>query len=421
MARQKVSNTKLAYYIKDNDKQLLTIDDAILRMENGIVLRNHLFDVKGVEEGNYIPLKFVSSTKQACYFATKAGTTSKKGTHCLVRNSLNILHEEAKNFLVNFDGIKILFDDFLVGNEFITDIESEYAIEFIDEKTDKLLSIRPDILLKTTFMNFFIEITVTHGITKEKLNSYKAYRSSNVLDMPFVVVEIDLSDLQELVRANGYDYVKSTVEERLVYNSEFKKVIPLVGFDVNDTPFGICKRSGLPYKLVINTHADGVDNRLRNLILNSDLRNHIIIDSFIVEDDSGKRIRGVDELHSLYLTDNSCEGSLYPINCPIHKEYPMRIAMQADLSTSTRLPKGSSSQESIFFKCDLYTSKGTQLSGNPSDISLCDITMNLCNKNGKISTEFLCAGDFFSYINGDENAINRVKMCSISYQKYRNL
>lgn len=415
---QKISNTKLAYYIKDGIRQLLTIDDALLRVENGIVLRDHLFDIEGVERGQYIPLKFVSSTKQACYFATKALTTSKKGTHSLGNKGINTLHEKAKDFLLNFEGIKLVFGNFIVGNEYITEILEEQSVEFIDESG--LNIIRPDIIIKTLFMNFFIEITVTHGIDENKMNLYKKYRYLNDLDMPFIVVEINLSDLQEIVRTEGYDRVKDEVINRLIYNSDYKEVYPILSFDKGGKPFLTNTRSNTERHLVINTHADSIDMRLRDRIINSSLKNYIHIDSFLTEDSEGRKIKGVDELHSLYFTDDSYEGALYPLNCPIHKEHPMRIVIQSQLNKG-EYAIGIKNMEKIFFKCDLYESESSRLRGTSYGNSQCNITLDLCDKFNQLSDEFLCVGDFYKFLLGDEGAYNRVSMCRLSASKYRDL
>lgn len=400
MGENKVSNSKLAYYEADGEVKLLTIEDAVEMIENGINLRNCLYDVEAFNSGSRVPLKLVTSTKRASYFATKAVTTAKRGSSCSGYKGENTLHESAKVFLANFRGTKLLFDEFVVGGEFITDIETEYALEFSN--------IRPDVLIKTTFMNFFVEITVTHGLSAEKLDAYKAYRSVDGLEMPFVVVEIDLSDLQEVVKNEGYNKVRSEVESRLVYNSEFKKVYTLLDFNRGSHPFGVCRRSGLPYKLIVNNHADAVDNRLREVISNTSISNYIKLDFFPTENEDGSRTSGVDELHSLFLTDGSVEGSLYPLDCPIHKEYPLRLTMQAE----------GKSRGCIFLKCDLYTSKSSRLRGTNIDESLCDVTMDLCSRTGKIAPEFLCAGSFFDFVKGDLDALERVHMCALSYFKY---
>ena len=75
----KISNTKFAYYIADDikDAQLISIDDAILRLESDITLSGHLFDVEAFDNGDLVPVKFVFSMKKRPYFAVRALTTAK--------------------------------------------------------------------------------------------------------------------------------------------------------------------------------------------------------------------------------------------------------------------------------------------------------------------------------------------------------
>ena len=64
--------------------------------------------------------------------------------------------------------------------------------------TDKT-SIRPDIYLESVNLDVYIEIFVTNRVSEDKKSKYYKYLLNRKDEKPWVVVEIDLSDLQKRI------------------------------------------------------------------------------------------------------------------------------------------------------------------------------------------------------------------------------
>lgn len=384
-----------AYYIKGDEVQLLSVYDAYDRIEEGIVLRGHLFEQTAYDlHGELVPLKFVNSTHVSAHFAKVP--KPKRGSQPVV-NSVDYstkLHEMAKNIFKKVDFDKISLGKFNLTKEYVTDVLIEEPLQFKDEEMGKTITLIPDIILKTPFFSFIIEITVSHNLKKDKLESYKKYYDSGCYDLPFEVVEISLKDLQKVVKEQGYNAVKDEVYRRIIENCDRKKVyVPL-----EDTPFGRSVRTGNKWQLIINTYADGVSPQLRQVLAKRP-------DWFNI------RSIDLDGLHSLYLTDDSAETPLYPLHCAYHNEEPLHLAMQTAIGRKSPL---------VYIKCALNESSKSVAIG---DVSQCDFTFTLCDSECKLEDEYLVIDgvvNLMSYRGGAKDELfDRIRMlrsCSSAFK-----
>jgi hypothetical protein len=476
--QQKISNTQMAYYKKDLDseKQLITIADAELRIENGFSLRGRLFDIEAFDKnGEYVPVKYVGSLKQASYFAVKAETTAKKGTsntsdkvHC----SESDLHEFAKNSYEEYinNGGNLMFEDLLVANGYITNIDVEKSIAFYPvvrtKKPSKdgvvdtdildvsdLKIIRPDVTINTTFINIFIEITVTNGMSDDKLKSYRDYDKYRRLnryikkdygytepedfaktnmpsidfisqaDMPFIVVEITLNDLVEKCKIGGLDSVKAEVLSRLFnskYSGSFENntnmfVYRMTSFYQGGAPFGYSSAFNpfVERKLVVNTGVNTISTELRSDLVDSCLKNYISI-KYFPKDDEGNPITGTDAVHCTFIKS---KDRLRQLNCPVHTENSLVLVKQSMNDVTGKI---NANRGKVFFKCEQYqseTTKGMHRNYEDDDTTNCEVTVCLCDRYGIISAEFIAMDDIVDFSNGCNEAYNRVRDCQNSYRE----
>ena len=410
----KVTDSRIAYYIDmdENNKprqRLITTDDALMYIENGISLRNCLFDVKEKDNGNNVPLKFVSSVKRRSYFSTKALTLNTSGVKN-VSDGNSLLHDAAKKFLSSIEYERIDMGVFKIHSSFIYDVEEEVNMQF-KRKDDTYGVLRPDVIIYTPFQDIFVEIIVTHGVDDDKLSLYKEYRKLDIHPNAFSVFTIDLSDLHESVKLFGItDEIMNKVKERILTNNEYKQMLRLISFNIKDAPFGWSRRTGLPFKLLINKAADGVNKRLAELITNnSDIKTSICYNDGLYERDNCKPF--FDNYNMLYLTDDSAEHPLYSLMCPLHVEEPLKLVMQSD--DKTRKNRGMA-----FIKCNLYNSDYSI--GVHDNDRECNFTLDFCSDSGIISDEYLVIGDLSNLLYKNKELVNRIAVYRDNIEKYRN-
>ena len=386
MGDNKVTNSQIAYYITVNDKQLITVDDAKRRLEEGVSLRNCLFDVGAYTRGERLPLKFVPQGKKRAYFATRLPNKE-------IESANNDFKSNVLKWFCDIGYDRIDLGRFKIDSNYITDVRHSEMIQFGHPDNGTLITLHPDVVLQTGFMDFFIHIW-DFGDKLDLKDSYKAYRKYRVGEMPFTVIQIDLRDLKEKSDLLGYSKVKDLVEERLTYINDYKEVVPIISLDIDDAPFGWNPRTGLPFQLYINTYPDGYNVELKKLL--TPFGNCIRKGSF-----------EFDGLNTLYLTDSSPEHPKYQLHCPKHLFEPLKLLRQS----SKNAEFGYSGK--AFFKCDLWNSKYSE------DSSDCDFTMTFCDKFGQLEDEYLVAGDLSQILTNPTGVVDRLKVlrkCCVDYK-----
>lgn len=407
----KVTDSQIAYYLgEDGNLRKINVNDAKEYLENGFKLRGRLFDVEKFDSANLShPLKFVVRKGNQLFFSSVTSGYS-KSSNCIKNEPYKDLHECAKQYLQDCEYSTLEFGSFKITNNYITDVSLEQMIDGITESDKEYINLRPDVIISTPFMDFYVEITVTNGLSDEKIALYQKFHDNKLHSMPFVVVEIDLSDLLTKSKCLGYDAVRDEVIRRLTLNTEYKNVIPMLS--MNNAPFGCSVRTCKPFRLILNTNADSISVELRELIkTNSMVARYISIKSF-----------PDDGLYSLYLTDDSAETPKIPIVCPVHNdfEHPMRLVRQSN-RTEDEKEFGSPNRDNTFFKCDSHVTKNSKFNGN-QDESSCSVTMTFCNKYGVLDIEFLVVDDFYSFLCKDyDSVLDRLRMLRNCYRDYRNL
>lgn len=365
----------LAYFLGDDGKlSLIDVVDAEQMIQDGISLRGRLFDVRSYAVGRRVLLKFVNSCKSNAYFATRQPDNiqneldSTKPERLLVMSAVKMLQED-------YRGIR--FGIFGVAREFITDIGvgREFCCRGLDGIT---YIVRPDIVVSTPFLEFFINFVTDCTGSEGYLDIYRKYYRYGNHNLPFMVVNVCIGDLVESVRLRGCGVVQEELRNRLFVPTQYQECINMLV-----EPFGYSARTGEPWKLVVNTYADTISNDLRQFMVGKD---NIRVTSL-----------ETDGLHSLFLTDDSPEHPLYPLCCPKHPESPLRIARQA---------KG---YKKVFFKCDK----------SEDGVDTCGFTVTYYSTCG-LADEYIVLGGLGNLLHGDVGAASRIealRKCQRAYER----
>ena len=164
-----------------------------------------------------------SGAKKSAYFRHLANSVNR---NCKGGTGETIIHEMAKQVITNKFEIPKDFVSFPRNNEVIysNDIFKLFGfnkhIEHTIKITDKTF-IRPDIYLENDNLDVYIEIFVTNRVSEDKKSKYYRYLLNRKDEKPWVVVEIDLSDLQKRINT----VTPAELTELVVEDSTCKRVI----------------------------------------------------------------------------------------------------------------------------------------------------------------------------------------------------
>ena len=382
---------QVAYYVTEDGEQLISVDDAMVRYQAGVQLRDHLFDVGSWGQRLYLPLKFVpQSNKRKAYFARKK--PSKK-----VRELKSIFSNDIFDWFENVKFDKIALGKFKLCSSYILDVTCQEKISFTDVESGDKIDIIPDITINTAFMCFFVEIWTDNEWDENIDLCYKKYRKYlKNSGMPFTVIRIDVRDLKEKAEKLGYASIAEDIVERLQFGSGYKVEIAPLTLYKDDAPFGWNDRSGLPFSLIVNPYPFGCKQDLRQLL--GKLSDCITIKTL-----------DMNGMYSLFLSDDSVDSPLYPLSCPIHRFHPLKILQQGQSGGAW------SNHARVFLSCEQYQGS------NGVEPSECDFTVTFCDKYGNLEDEYLVMGNLARLFLEPELVISTLNVLRECCSKYRKI
>ena len=400
-----LSSSRIVRYVKDLQKldefERITVEEAQGMLLNGTNLKGHLFDsIDGT-----IPAKLVIPTHKCkngrvkhAYFAAIASGYSKLSS--TIGNKSDF-HKRIIDLIVdNYKAGESLYVTPMVkapkfGDNI--DISIEQYINFDRNVTNGGFTIIPDIVIECNAYMIFIEVLVTHQVDEQKKRKYELLSMSDDCERNFAVIEVDLSDLADLYKTNGWLAVEDAVKARCFSNSfEYKKNLFPRTLNISDAPFGLSKNRK-PYRLIVNTGADGISQDLRKAIKDlgkrfdsiyiSNLDNEFDSWSYVNTDDpySIAKFLRRDISHGLILVDE--DGEKFCPKCPICGR-DLRLSLNK-------------SNNFFYLHCEDFQNG---LDVDNKKLSDCNFNMTLWNLRGDLSDTFYFEGSLLDILSLGKDA-----------------
>lgn len=257
-------HTEMAYLniaSKDVPQELLALDGALISTADARMLKEKYSDYADFIKYNHailnsLPVKFSPSNKHEDYFSLNSAPKNLTDTDKR-HLQMHPLHKYASDFIAsdNFDSIEL---DGVVINRSNMLIHYGDSLRLYYTEKDYII---PDAVISTPSDTYYIEFYNTNKVDSKKIAKYRKIYSS--AELPFKVVEIDISDLcKKMMTEPSLDWT-ALVEKRIIGVSKYKKVLDLKPKKSKDfAPFGRCFACGTPLELRANTSDENYSSRL---------------------------------------------------------------------------------------------------------------------------------------------------------------